>query len=268
MNRRMCIALVGAAMATVMMSSPVASWAQKKVAKPAANLPPATQILDQASAAMGSKAAFDNVKTMTMRGKISIPAQKINGTMETTMKFPDKVYVIQNISGFGRAEQGFDGKIGWSRDPINGLRTLAGGELRQMKSQAEEARSSSWRDLYQKPVMIGIRKVGTADAYAIRLTPKRGGKPVEIYYDVRTKLPVRTVMTIETPQGSVPTESYSSDFRTISGMKIPFKTRQVVGGVSEVNVTFDDVKINTPVKDTLFAKPPTSAPPAPAPAKP
>jgi hypothetical protein len=223
--------------------------------------------MDDASAAMGSKAAFAKIKTMTMRGNLSLPAQNISGTMETQMKLPGKIYSVQTIPGVGKLEQGYDGKIGWSRDPINGLRTLAEGELRQMKNQAEEMKSSDWRTLYAKPVLLGVRKVGTMNTYAVRMTPKSGGKPVVIHYDMKTKLPVRTDLTVETAQGPVPTQSFSSDFRSVSGIKFPFKMRQVAGA-SEVNIVFDSIAINGPVDDNLFAKPTAPAPKMDTTAKP
>ncbi|MBC8135981.1 MAG: hypothetical protein H8F28_08865 [Fibrella sp.] len=269
MNRRLCIALVSGVLATVLLSAPTPLLAQKKTTKPApAKLPSPAKIMDDSADAIGSAAAFAKLKTMRMRGKISIPAQNITGTMETQMKFPDKVYVLQNIAGFGKAEQGYDGKVGWSLDPINGLRTLAGGELDQMKRQSDEIKTNDWRKLYQKPVLLGIRKVGTMSTYAIQMTPKASGKPVVTYYDIKTKLPVRTDVVVETAQGSVPTQSFSSDFRSVGGVKIPFTTRQVVGGVSEVNVTFDSVQVNVPVDEKLFAKPKAPAPKMESPAKP
>lgn len=268
MNRRLFGAFLGAAMITTLLSSAVPVQAQKKTTMPAVKLPSADKIMDDSSKVMGTKAAFDKIKTMTMSGKISIPAQNITGSMVTQMQFPDKIYVLQEIAGFGKAEQGFDGKIGWSRDPINGLRTLAGDELRQMRSQSDEIKSTDWRKLYDKPVVVGIRKVGAMDTYMIRMTRKGGGKPVTTYYDIKTKFPVRTDIVVETAQGSVPTQSFNSDFRTVGGVKIPFKTRQVVGGVSEVNVIFDSVQVNVPVDDKLFAKPKAPAPKVEPSAKP
>ncbi len=261
MNRRLSVAVLGAAMGLMMFGTTAVSSAQKPTAaKPAAKLPPVEKILDEASAASGSSAAFNKIRTVTMRARMSYPAQKINGTMEMQIKFPDKVYLVQQIAGAGKIEQGFDGKVGWSRDPINGLRTLEGGELRQVQSPVDEIRSSDWRKTYVKPVLIGIRKVGTADAYAIRLTPKRGGKPVVIFYDTKTKLPLRTDVVVETAQGAIPTQSFSSDYRSVDGIKFPFKSRQVVSGLPEGIVTFEAIQINAPVDDKLFAKPKAPAP--------
>lgn len=266
MNRKLCIALLGAALMTNVIATTNPSMAQKTT-KPAVKLPPANKILDDAAAAQGSKSAFAKVKTMKMSGKISMPAQKINGTMMTMMQLPDKVYVLQEIGGIGKFEQGYDGKTGWSRDPINGLRTLAGGELKQMQNQSNEVRSSDWRSLYKAPKVLGVRKVGSADAYAVQMTPIKGGKPVVTFYDIKTKLPVRTDLVVESAQGSIPTQSFISDYRLVNGLRVPFKTRQVVGA-TEVNVNLDSVQVNAPVDNKIFMKPVAPAPKPDVPAKP
>jgi len=209
------------------------------------------------------------MKSIVMVGTLSIPAQKITGKVETRIVFPNKVYSSQEISGFGKFEKGYDGKIGWSRDPLKGLQSLTGAELTQLQSQGDDLQNPNWRKAYKKAEMIGIRKVGTVNTYAIRLTPVRGGKPTVTYYDVKTKLPIRTDIVVETAEGSTPTQSFTSDFRAVNGIKFPFKMRQVVGGVTEVNVAFTAIQVNTPIADTVFAKPAEAATGAsPKPAKP
>ncbi|MBC8140644.1 MAG: hypothetical protein H7Y38_04305 [Armatimonadetes bacterium] len=262
MNRSFCA--VAALLTAFAVCSPSA-WAQKVPAKPAVKLPSAASILDASTKASGGTAALSKMKTIVMIGTLAIPAQKITGQVETRISFPDKIYSSQEISGFGKFEKGYDGKTGWSRDPLKGLQAVTGAELTQLKSQGDDMQNPNWRKAYSKAEMVGLRKVGAANTYAIRLTPKRGGKPIVTYYDTKTKLPIRTDIVIETAEGSTPTQSFTSDFRTVSGIVFPFKMRQVVGGVSEVNVVFTTIQVNAAIPGSVFAKP---AETAPKPAKP
>ena len=91
------------------------------------------------------------------------------------------------------------------------------------------------------------------DAYAIRLTPTNG-KPLVQYFDTQTNLMVRMDMISEGPQGTLPIESYFSDYRTVDGMKIPFQMRQKVAA-TELLTTVTEIKNNLPVTDAKFAKP-------------
>ena len=235
-------------------------WAQKPATKPAAKVPAVETILDQSFAASGSPAAFSKVKTIVIQAKISIVGQNINGTADIRAKMPNKFYTEQEITGQGKFATGFDGKVGWSRDPINGLRVLSGGELAQLSRSANELISTDWRKSYKNPKMIGIRKVGTANAYAVRVEPKTAGSPVTLFIDTKTKLEVRRDLTMTSPQGAIPTQAFSSDFRVVDGIKIPFKSRQVLNGNVEITQTMQSVRFNVPVDDTLFVKPAATAP--------
>ncbi len=259
---KMIAALLGAVLLLSPALAPIAVQAQtstKTKAGPtgsasSAKLPSVTKILADVAAAAGDKAAFTKIKTLVMRGTMTLSAQNLSGAMDIQMAFPDKIHVSQEIGGVGKFEQGYDGKQGWSRDPLNGLRTLAGAELGQMRRQADEVRSSDWHQLYSKAELIGLRKVGAESAYAVRLTPKRGGKPVIIYYDTRTKLPLRTDTIVETAQGAIPTQTFASDFRIVSGVMMPFKSRQVIGA-TEVSLLYDRIEFNAPINESVFAKP-------------
>lgn len=250
MNRSFCAAT---ALFVIAVCAPCA-WAQKVPAKSGAKLPSASSILDASTQASGGKAALSQMKSLVMLATFAAPAQKMTGTVETRVLFPDKIYTVQTITGIGKIEKGYDGKVGWSRDPFKGLQTLTGAELTQVRSQGDELQNPNWRKAYKKVEMIGVRKVGTADAYAIRLTPARGGKPITTYYDTKTKLPVRTDILLETAEGSLPTQNFISDYRTVSGIKFPFKMRQVAG-MAEANVVFTAIQVNTPISAGIFAKP-------------
>jgi hypothetical protein len=122
---------------------------------------------------------------------------------------------------------------------------------RQMDNDAN--RGGDWRKSYSKIEALGIRKVEGKDAYAIRLTPTNG-KPLVQYFDTQTNLMVRMDMISESPQGTLPIESYFSDYRTVDGMKIPFQMRQKVAA-TELLTTVTEIKNNLPVTDAKFAKP-------------
>ena len=192
-------------------------WAQKakttktKTTK-TAKLPTAASVLDASSKAVGGGATTADMKSLVMLGSLKVTGQNLTGTVEIRMAFPNKVYSAQTITGIGVFERAFDGENGWSRDPINGLQTLSSSESAQLKSQANEAKQNDWHALLSKVEMLGIRKVGAANAYAIRQTPIDGSKPAVLYYDTKTYLPVRGDAVIETASGSVPTQIFNAIF--------------------------------------------------------
>ena len=234
-----------------------AGWAQKKPAAkaPTAKKPTLTaaQVLDRHIQSTGGKDAYEKIRSMVMTGKLEMRAQGLTGTFKTTAKAPNKILSVQTIEGVGETTQGFDGNVAWSKDPINGLRTSSGSESKVLELGAIDS-AAKWRDLFKKVEMVGIRKVGNHETDAIRMTPDQA-KPIVSYYDTKSFLLVRMDITVEGPTGTIPTESYVSDYRTVSGVKMPYLTRQRVAGIAEILLTVSDIKVNVPVDDSAFAKP-------------
>lgn len=222
--------------------------------------PTVAQIFDAYINATGGKAAYARLTSTVTIGTFSITGQKIKGSYEVQAKAPDKIFVSQTIEGLGKTDQGYDGTTGWSRDPINGLRVLSGAELTQLKEQARFNGLLFWKEMYPKTEVLGIRPVGSAKAYAVRLTPA-GGKPMIQYFDVTTKLMVRQDQMVESPQGSIPTESYPSNWKAVDGVKQPYTMRQVIAGSNEIITTSTSIKNNTAIPDSIFAKPAATTPP-------
>jgi zinc protease len=215
----------------------------------------AEQVLDKSTVASGGAAAIARLKTTTTKGTVSLPAMNINGTMEINSKAPNKFYLRMNLSGIGEQQNGFDGTTAWSKDPISGLRTLTGAEAMQAKAQAEAQAQLSWKLLYSKMEMLGGRKVGNTPCYALKLTQRTGGSVATQYYDAKTFLLLRADAVTESPQGKIPGETYTSDYRVVDGVKMPFKIRQVIAGQQEILITLTEVKNNLPLDDKLFVKP-------------
>lgn len=237
---------------------PGGAFAQKTAPKkpavkaPVLPLKTAAQVLDASAKASGAAAAA-KVKSTVVTGKISVPAQGLTGSM--TMKSKgDKFVLTQSLPNFGDIVVGYDGKVGWSKDPINSLRELKGDELAQARQEADLGAEPNWRKKYKAATLMPARKVGTALCYVVRVTPMLG-PPSTQYIDAKSLLLLRTDMIAVSPNGKIPTETYVSDYRTVDGMKIPFRTRSIVAGVQEVIVTFDKVENNVPVDDAEFAKP-------------
>jgi hypothetical protein len=214
----------------------------------------AAQIMDRGAAALGPKAAWDRIKTTVMEGTVEGPG--ITGTVVVKAKRPGRFLVEQVIGKVGTTRQAFDGKVGWSKDPLQGLRKLSGAELSAAQRAAIGAHLE-WRRFFHKWERLPDRKVGGKNALVVRLSPRIGRFTLE-YYDARTFLPVRTDMVTEVSGLPVPVEIYPMDFRKADGVLSPFKMRQKVlqpSGTVELVVRIRSVKNNVTVPDGLFKMP-------------
>jgi hypothetical protein len=215
----------------------------------------AEEVLTKYLEASGGVEKYEKIKSTITTGTLEMMPQNLKGTFEVVTKSPGKMFQKQSIQGAFEVMQGFDGKTGWAKDPLNGLRDLEGPELTEMKRLAAfSATPHKWRELYEKVEMLGIAKLKEGEAYAIRLSPKNGS-PVTQYFDVKSFLLVRFDVKLDSPMGNFETESYLSDYREVDGVKIPFLARTKVGEVLEMVMKTTEVKNNVEVDDARFAKP-------------
>lgn len=84
------------------------------------------------------------------------------------------------------------------------------------------------------------------------------GTKVKLYFDPTSGLLVRMVRFTNLPVGFIPTEMDYSDYRDVSGIKVPFRvTKTWVDGRSVTELS--SIQVNVPIDASKFAKP---APPA------
>jgi hypothetical protein len=234
-------------------AKPPVKSASKAPAAPKLPLATADAVLDASAKAMGGDAA-DKIESTVVTGKMSIPAQGLSGTMVLKSKAPDKFAMVQGLPNIGEIRMGFDGKVGWSKDPFNGLRELKGEELSQTKDDIDRNSPSEWRKKVKSATLLAPRKVAGSWAYVVKVTTKSNITTTQ-YIDSKTLLLVRVDAVMTGPTGKVPSESYLSDYRSVDGVQMPFKTRSVVAGVQEIVITYDKVENNVPIDDAEFAKP-------------
>ena len=193
------------------------------------------------------------IRSVQMAGTISSPAQGLQGRYEAFYKSPNKMLVKLNIQGLGEVQQGYDGKVGWEKNPMTGLRELQGAELAQMRQSAQMGASNDLRKTLRNPKLAGQERVGNRDAFVIT-AQTTAGTPIKVYIDAQRYLPLRMDMEAATPQGKLNIATFLEDYRRIDGIMYPFTTRQSTAGIEAVQ-KIERVRHNVPVSDALFRKP-------------
>jgi hypothetical protein len=219
-------------------------------------LPTVDQILDKYVQASGGRAAWEKLKSRVSKGTVAVAAMNVSGPLEIDEKAPDKLLVTVTLSG-SVFLQGFDGTIGWSEDPQNGLREQTGGELAETKREADFYHPLDFRRLYARVSVTGRGNIADRPVYVVEAAPPEGGNPDRVYFDVETGLPIRVVTQHYNFDGSV--EEFQEDFddyRTVDGVKVPFAIHQSDAQVA-FTIKLDEVRDNVELKDTEFAKPAT-----------
>ncbi len=216
-------------------------------------LPTIDTVLDKFIAGSGGRAALQKITSINAKGTVTIEGMNLDGTIELLQKAPDKALTTVDLQGVGQQRDGFDGTVGWSEDPQNGVREKSGVELAEARRSATFGRELKMKDLYASMTVTGRENVGTRPAYVVK-AETADGAPVTLYFDAESGLLVRQIATSETPQGPLQVDTTYDDFRPVDGVKRPFAIRRATS-VYNVTITITDIKHNIPIDDAVFKMP-------------
>jgi len=217
--------------------------------------PSIDRILARYVQAEGGAAAWRKLTSRISKGTIEVPSMGLSGTVEIHEKAPNRLLGIITIGG-NAFRQGFDGTVGWTDDPQNGLREQSGAELAETGRDADFYHPMDLHKLYAKFTVSGEEKIGDRETYVVEATVPEGGDPDKIYFDTQTGLPIRVISQHHGPDGVSQLIEDFDDFRDVDGVKLPFSLRQTTGGTT-LTITLDEIRHNVALEDEQFEKPAT-----------
>jgi hypothetical protein len=152
----------------------------------------------------------------------------------------------------------FDGTNGWQRGASGTVMPMSGVDLADVVTQAY---LGSYMHLIQGRMPGAVRRLGVDREHRLvrlRIAPE-GGTAVTLALDTVTCLPAK----LQQSQGSATLVSTFSDWRDVSGIKLPFAIQQSAGNPnSDVRLTLLVARLDEPLPPRAFAKPvPTGSEP-------
>jgi len=214
------------------------------------------EILAKAKQAAGGT-AWDPISSVYTKSVIATSGLK--GTVESWEDvLTGRVFASFAIGPMTGA-QGFDGKVVWSQD-----------SSKQAKAdEAQASREEAANEAYRRSMaywyphraegrveLLGGQAESGRTFEVMRMTPK-DGRGFEVWVDAATFLFDRII-----EKAALETRTtFLSDYRPVSGVKIPFVSRTTNGEARyDTLMTVDKVELNVPLKDEMFRMP---APPPP-----
>jgi len=179
--------------------------------------------------------------------------------VEIFAKAPNQYMTVVHMAG-GNSVRTFSGNSGWLAGPDTPIPivTLSAGNLDRARLEALVAFPSAIKQAYAH------WRVGRAVLNEEEVTVIQGidddRQPIANFYFAPSGMLVRLVRWTLTPVGFVPTQIDYSDFRDVSGVKVPFH-RTVSQTFMQMNVELTDVQPNVALEASKFARPaPASRP--------
>jgi len=224
--------------------------------------PTLDQILDKYLQALGGAQRVAAITSVTGKGSYRAYDDFELSPLDLYAKAPDQRTTIQH-SPYGDMTITYDGKNAWMAAPRD-IRPFpvvqySGGNLYGARIDAilefpgrlKEA-LTNWR--------VGPESsVDDQDVQIVQATTTNGFL-VKLYFDIKTGLLLRSVRYSDSPVGRVPVRVDYSDYRAVSGVKVPFK-RVATWTDGRTVFQLDSVQVNTAVDASRFAKPQPPTPP-------
>ena len=221
---RRSIGRLGCALAVVVI---VTQGAAPVVQEP--KLPTAREVVDRFVKATGGAAAFQAIKSMRAKGTFTIAGQALTGELDMMAARPNKLLMRVSIPALGTLEEGFDGKVGWSIDPIQGPALVTDRRLSEREDEAWFDAELHQSDYIKAMSVVGKESLNGRDVYRMKVVTVRGNEQFELY-DVENGLQVAVEASRDTPLGIIPSVTILKEYEKFGGVLLPTKVVQRVLG--------------------------------------
>jgi hypothetical protein len=206
----------------------------------------AQRIVDQYIKAAGGSKALSKAATVIIEGTFNTPDGK-TGTYTRDTKLPNRYY-SELITGDTSLIEAYNGKSAWHRTANGEFATLVGAEGSQLEA-AGQYYNSHLVDARKNKIGVGFAafsKIRGKDALEIEVTTMTGVKR-HVFFDPQTHLIVKEAATV----GGVDDEILYDDYRSVSGVKIPYKI-ELHRGTQTYDITVSRAEVNGTLGERVF----------------
>lgn len=215
------------------------------------DLPKPDEIVQKYVAALGGADAISKLKTLTEHGTTDFGGRQFQ--TDILIKSPNRIATVTHFPGGAAGTTSFDGNTGFVSFPGNPVRPMNPADLAAARMDADLQLPLNLKTFFSE--LQVQKKVTIGDKETVLVSGKRASStPVDMYFDAQNGLLTRVVRYEASPLGLNPTQFDYSDYRDVSGVKMPFHwTSAAPTGKSAVQLSA--VEANTAIGDEVFQKP-------------
>ncbi len=215
--------------------------------------PSADQVFDRYIQALGGTQRLANLKSFSAKGTyVGFDTHHTKIPVEIFAKAPNQRSMIVH-GAFADRVTTYDGRAGWVaaiEKPLP-LLPLTGGNLDGVKIEAMLAFPAQVKQAFSQ-WRVGASAIDDHEVRILQGTNPRQ-PPINLYFD-ESGLLVRMLRFADTPIGRVPTQIDYSDYREVSGVKMPFRWISTwTDGQATIELT--EVQANVPIDAARLARP-------------
>jgi hypothetical protein len=118
-------------------------------------------------------------------------------------------------------------------DPMQGPRVLSGGELDQMRDEADRRANVRDATLFTSMTTVADTTMNAERCYLVKLMWKSGRESYDCY-SAASGLLIASKSTQKTPMGEIPVVTTFSDYKKFGDVTVPTKTVQELMGQQQI----------------------------------
>jgi len=214
----------------------------------------ALALFERFTEAMGGRQSMEKLASFRQRSELTIIGQNLTLPLTAVYRSPDKFYMETSLPGIGLSRQGYNGKTGWSMDPVLGYRELADAELEMLRQNVALAKMADFAVAFTAMERLPDQTQGGETVAVVRAV-NGSGHADRLYFSTQSGL-LRGWDTVAEagPVGSVPVKMRFSDYREAGSLRVPFRTEVKTPAFDSV-VSVKEMETNIEVDPAIFEPP-------------
>lgn len=215
------------------------------------------ELMAKTIGALGGEANWRKFTSREMKFEIDFENQGVKGYGTSYTKAPNMSVTETTMTALGKpiatAFEYFDGTGGGEILSFSPAETYTGQRLEDIKLENDFYGLLNWKKGLKSAEVTGVDKVNDEDVYVVTFRPEKASE-YTYYISQKTFLPLKRtgVVVSSTSDLKLPVSSTLSDYRSVDGVMMPFKTVSISPGMGDVVTYVKEVKNNAPVDDARF----------------
>jgi hypothetical protein len=219
-------------------------------------LPAAAEVIAKYLSVVGANRLSS--QAIVMRGTVErVERAKASGPTEIIFKQPNKARIVETLTS-GVVTRGWNGTTAWVQTS-RGVNQASGETLKGPRATPTTTIASDGLfspnkipDSATSATLISVARVNDRESYQIVIEDGS----IQLFFDLESGLLLRRVNVTNTMLGPLNVQWDFSDYRDVSGLKLPFVIRTSdVSSYDTVLRRFSEIKIDSSVKEDVFEVP-------------
>jgi CubicO group peptidase (beta-lactamase class C family) len=218
------------------------------------------ELLTKTIAAYGGEENLRKHKSSVMMVDIDFENQGVQGKGSVSARAPNLAASDMIFTALGKKigsiTSYFDGAAGGESMSFAPEETYSGKRLEDIKAGSDFYDVLNWKTNYKTLTVKRMGKVGGEDVYILEKRSEKG-TPVLDYISTKSFLVLRrdSVVVSDTAGIELPASQAFSDYRSVDGVMVPFKTVSTNIANGDIVLQITDVKWDVNIPDSAFKKP-------------